>query len=77
MTYLHLTVNSIAAADGTLRTTTAVATVVAPISATLTIGTITRHVASIAANTADDIGSEVALFGTVVFTVTDLSTYIC
>ena len=76
MTYLHLTVNSIATANGTLRATAAVATVVAPISATLTIRTITCHMASIATDTADNVGGKVALFGAVVFAVTNLSTYI-
>jgi hypothetical protein len=75
MTYLHLTVNSIATANSTLRATAAVATVVAPISATLAIRTITCHMASIAANTADNVGGKVALFGTVVLAMTDLSTY--
>lgn len=77
MTYLHLTINSIATADSTLRATVAVATVVAPVSATLTIRTITCHMASIATNTADNVGGKVALFGAIVFAMTDLSTYIC
>lgn len=75
MTYLHFTVNSIATANSTLRATAAVAAVVAPISATLTIRTITCHMASIATDTTDNVGGKVALFGTVVFAVTDLSTY--
>lgn len=46
---------------------------VAPTSAALAVGTITSHVTSVTADTTDDVGCEVALFGTIVLAVTDLT----
>jgi len=76
-THLHLTVNSIASADGTRRpTSTTVATrlVVAPVAASLAVGTIAGHVSSIATDATDDVGCKVALLRAVVLAVSDLTT---
>ena len=46
---------------------------VTPASAALAVGTITSHVTSVTADTTDDVGCEVALFGTIVLAVADLT----
>jgi uncharacterized membrane protein len=75
---LHLSIHGIASANSTriAWSTTNAATVatVAPVAASLAIGTITSHVTSIATNTTDDVGGEVALLGAVVLAVTNLTT---
>jgi len=77
---LHLTVDSIASTNGTRTartsgtTGTGEATVVAPVTASLAIGTIAGHVASVATNATDNVGGEVALLGTVVLAMSDLTT---
>lgn len=76
-THLHLTVNSIASTDGTRSATATTETtwlVVAPVAASLAVGTIASHVSSIATDATDDVGSEVALLGAIVLAVTDLTT---
>jgi len=74
---LVLSVDSVATSNprsiGTCATRTR--TVVAPIGTTLTIGTIPGHVPSISTHATDDVGSKVALLGTVVLAVADLTTY--
>jgi hypothetical protein len=47
---------------------------VAHVGATLSIRTISGHVAGVAADSADDVGSEVALLGTIVLAMSDLTT---
>lgn len=72
-TYLHLSVDSITAANR-FGTTTKAVVVVTPVSTALAVRTIASHVSSVTANTTDDVSSEVALLGTVVFAMTDLTT---
>ena len=48
--------------------------VVAPVAASLAVGTIASHVSSIATDATDDVGSEVALLGAIVLAVSDLTT---
>ena len=54
--------------------TSIVVTIVTPVTSTLAVGTITSHVASIATNPTDNVGSEVALLGTIVLAMSDLAT---
>lgn len=72
LTYLVLSVDSIAttnlAGSRALR-----GTVVAPVTALLSVGTVASHVASITTDAADDVGGEVWLVGTVVLAVTNLT----
>lgn len=72
-TYLHLTINSIASANCT-RTTATSTTVVAPVAASLSVGTIAGHMASIATDATDNVGSEVSLFGAIILAMSDLTT---
>ncbi|OJJ39222.1 hypothetical protein ASPWEDRAFT_362320 [Aspergillus wentii DTO 134E9] len=75
--YLHLTVDSITTTNssGVTSTGTAAAVaIVAPVRASLAVGTVTSHVACIATDTTDDIGSEVALLRAVILAVSDLTT---
>lgn len=74
-TYLHLTVDSVTAANGPAAAEATV--VVAPVRAALTVGTITGHVTSVTTDATDDIGGEVALLRTVVLAVSDLTTCVC
>lgn len=64
-THLHLAINSV---------TLSAWSVVPPISSPLTIRTISRHVSCVTTDTTDDVGSEVALLGTLVPTMADLAT---
>jgi hypothetical protein len=73
-THLHFAIHSVTSANGT-RSTTTNATIVAPIAASLSIGTVTSHMASVTADTADDVGSEVSLLGAIILAVSDLTTY--
>jgi hypothetical protein len=73
MTYLHFAVDLVASADSPGRASTGNA-VVAPVPTLLSIRTIARHVASVAADTADDAGSEVLALGAVVLAMSDLTT---
>lgn len=68
-TYLVFSVNCITLVD--LRSVV----MITPVSALTSVGTITSHMAGVTAHSAYYVGSKVALFWTVVFTVTDLSTY--
>ena len=78
--YLVFTVDGIAAAAAAATTTTVADTtgssraVVAPAGTPLPVGTITGHVASVAADTADNIGRVVLLLGAVVLAMTNLTT---
>ncbi|OJJ00456.1 hypothetical protein ASPVEDRAFT_569313 [Aspergillus versicolor CBS 583.65] len=66
-------VNSITAANSS--TATVEVAIVAPIAASLAVRAITSHMASISTDATNDIGSKVSLFGTVVLSVADLTTY--
>lgn len=68
-TYLHFTVNSIAAAGPAAK-----AAVIAPAGTLLAVGTVASHVARVTAHTTDDAGSKVLALGTVVLAVTNLAT---
>ena len=72
-TYLHLPIDGITTANR-LRTT-AKAIVVTPVGTTLAVRAVTSHVTSVTADTTDDVRGEVALLGTVILAVTDLTTY--
>jgi hypothetical protein len=50
---------------------------VAHVGATLSVRTISGHVAGVAADSADDVGSEVALLGAIVLAMSDLTTCAC
>ena len=69
-TYLHLTVNSITTTNCSAA---GITTTIAPVGSTLTVRAISRHVAGISADAANDICSEVLLFGTVVLAMADLT----
>jgi membrane-bound ClpP family serine protease len=71
-TYLVLAIHDIAAAAETTAGP-AHGTVVPPAGTPLSIRTITRHVAGVAADTTDDVGREVLLLRTVVLSVSDLA----
>lgn len=80
-TYLVLAVNSIASANSASSWTTSHTTwstwswwTIAPVCTTLSVWAISCHVACVSADTANDVGSEVALLWAVVFPVTDLTT---
>jgi hypothetical protein len=68
---LHLSVNSIATANSFAATEAAL--VVAPVASSLAVGTITSHMARVTADTTDDVRSEVALLGAVIFAMPDLT----
>lgn len=71
-THLHLAVDSITSTR-TATTGSSVA-IVAPVTSTLAVGTIASHVASIATNATDNVGSEVALLGAIVLAMSNLAT---
>jgi hypothetical protein len=74
-THLVLSVNSISSTNATsCRAGWTTRTVVPPVCTTLSIGTISCHVTSIATDTTNDISGEVTLLGTVVFAMTNLTT---
>jgi hypothetical protein len=74
-TYLILSVNSISSTNATsCRSRGTARAIVAPICTTLSVGTISSHVTSVAADTANDVGGEVTLLRTVVLAVTNLTT---
>lgn len=68
-TNLHFTVDSITTTTSARRSLA----IVAPTSTTLTIGTITGHVTSVATDTADNAGCEVLAVGTVVLAMSNLA----
>jgi hypothetical protein len=70
---LHLTIHSIAS-TGTGSTTSVRTSAVAPVTASLAVRTITSHMACIATNTTNDVGSEVTLLRAVILAVSDLTT---
>lgn len=73
-TYLVLAVHGIAsAAAANPAARAAHGTIVAPASAPLSVRAITRHVAGIAADTADDVGGVVLLLGAIVLAVPNLA----
>lgn len=75
-TNLHFAVNGISTFESTLsRSRWASSPIIAPISTPLAIWTISGHMTSIPANSADDTRGEIALFGAVVFAMTNLTTY--
>jgi hypothetical protein len=65
---------SIATTNAFLRCPKATRNFVSSIRATLSLGTVASHMASIPTNATDDVGGEVALLRTVVLAMTDLST---
>ena len=69
--YLVLAIDAIARTNPAGRT--ASRAIVAPACTSLPVGTIPSHVASVAADTADDAGSKVLSLGTVVLAVADLA----
>lgn len=69
---LHFTIDSITCTNSSRRT--AVAAVVTPISASLPIGTVAGHMSGISTNAANDVGSEITLLRTIVFTMSNLTT---
>lgn len=76
-TYLVLSVNSIAGTNASCIWTAGHTTrrsTISPVRAALSIWTIPSHVTSITADATDDTRSEVALLGTIIFTVTNLTT---
>ena len=73
--YFILSVNSISSTNATsCRSRRTTRTIVPPICTTLSVGTISSHVTSVAADTANNVGGEVTLLRTVVLAVTDLTT---
>ena len=72
--YLHLSVDSITATNGSARTAETTTVVVAPVGASLAVRTIASHMASVTTDATDDVGGEVALLRTVVLAVSDLTT---
>lgn len=74
--YLHLTIHSVSRTKGTRRSTAAAeATAIAPVAASLAVRTVASHVACIATDTTDNVGGKVALLGTVILAVSDLTTF--
>lgn len=71
-THLHLAVDSIASTR--TATTGRSVTIVTPVTSTLTVGTIASHMASIATDATDNVGSEVALLGAIVLAMSNLAT---
>lgn len=75
-TYLHLAVHGVSRAKSTRRSAAAAeATAIAPVTASLAVRTVASHVACVATDTTDNIGSEVALLGAVILAVPDLTTF--
>ena len=72
-TYLHLTIHSITSTSAT-RTLSVGTGAVTPVTSSLAVGTITSHMASVATDTTDDVGSEVALLRAVILAMSDLAT---
>lgn len=72
MTYLHLTIDSIALPDSSAAT--AITAAIPPVGTSLAIGTIASHMASIATDATDDVGGKVTLLGAVVLAMSDLTT---
>lgn len=72
-TYLHLTVHSIAS-TATTRALSVRTGTVAPVAASLAVGTIAGHMAGITTNATDDVGGEVALLRAVILAMSDLTT---
>lgn len=70
-TYLIFAINGVSSADTSSSTW---GTVASPVRTLLPIRAISGHVAGVAADTANDVGSEILLFGTIIFAVTDLPT---
>lgn len=82
MAYLVFTINCIASANSaSCRTASKSARApsrsrrsIAPIGATLSVWAVSRHVTSVATDSADDVCGEVALLGAVILPVADLTT---
>ena len=75
-TYLVFTINRIASSDFPNRAARdSSRSIVTPIRSTLSVRTISGHVASVTADTTDDVGSKIALLWAVILAVTDLTTY--
>ena len=73
--YLIFPINSITSTN--CRTTRcATRSIVSPIGTTLSVRTISRHVSSIATDSANDVRCEVALFRAVILPMTNLTTYL-
>ena len=73
--YLVLSVNSISSANAaSCRARWTARTIIAPVCTTLSVGAISCHVTSVATDTTNDVGGEIALLGTVVLAMTNLTT---
>lgn len=73
-TYLVVSISFSSAADSAGGPSTrSTRSIVAPILASLSVGTVASHVTCITAHTADDAGGEVLLLRTVIFAMTDLT----
>jgi hypothetical protein len=73
-TYLHFPIDSISSTKSSLWTIDSPRDVVAHVRTTLSVRAVSCHMTSVAADTTNDVGREVALFGTIIFTMTDLTT---
>lgn len=74
-TYLVVSISFSSAADPASRPSTrSTRSIVAPVLASLSVGTVASHVTCITANTTNDAGGEILLLRTVVFAMTDLTT---
>ena len=74
--YLVFTINRIASSDFPNRAARdSSRSIVTPVRSTLSVRTISGHVAGVATDTTDDVGGEIALLRAVILAVTDLTTY--
>jgi hypothetical protein len=74
-TYLVFPVNSISSTNTTSgRARCSTRSIVSPVCTTLSVRTISGHVTSITTDTTNDVGGKVALLGTVVLSMTNLTT---
>jgi hypothetical protein len=73
-TYLVLAVNGVTTTDAAGNRTSARRAIIAPAGASLPVWTITGHVASVTADTADDVGGVILLLRAVILAVTNLTT---
>ena len=74
-TDLHLSIDRIAGTKTSSRGSKVARYVVSSITATLSFRTITSHMTSIATDSTDNVGGEVALLWAVVLPMTNLTTY--
>lgn len=78
LTYLIFTINRVTSSDSTSWTTGRGSwSIVTPVSSALSVRTVSSHMARVAADTTDDVSSEVALLGAVVFAMTNLAACRC